>query len=55
MKHKKQWRYMHDNNWLKMHGFPMRRFGGRKRKITETDKIRLPFPISKKKDRSHRS
>ena len=40
------------NNWRKLHGYPMYRFGGVRKRETETDKIRLPFPESRKKDRA---
>lgn len=51
----RNWCYFRENNWLKMHGMHMRRWGKRRKRVTETDKIRVPFSESKKKDRNKRS
>lgn len=43
--------YDKTNNWLKLHGCSMRRSCGAKKRMSETEKINLPFKSSRKADR----
>lgn len=44
-------KYNKSNKWLKFHGFNMTRRCGEKRRMSETEKINIPFRISRKADR----
>lgn len=35
---------MHSNNWLRMHGFAMSRFCGKRKRMSMADYYSVPFP-----------
>lgn len=34
---------LYSNNWLRLHGYAMGRFGGKRKRMSMTDYSRLPF------------
>lgn len=54
MKSKLEVNSEHSNNWLRMHGCAMGRFGGKRKRMSAADYHRLPFPIEKYSNKGRR-
>lgn len=42
------------NNWLRLHGYAMVRFCGKRKRMSHSERVNLPFPVFKGKGKENK-